>query len=267
MDFLRRNGPRRIICLSAETVDTLYRLGCQDRIVGISGFTVHPKQARQEKPRVSAFTTARIERILELKPDLVLAFSDLQAELCMALVKAGLEVHVFNQRSIAETLESVVTLGRLVSAEKLAMELAGEIEQHLGAIHAAGCRLPQQPRVYFEEWDDPLICGIQWVSELIQLAGGVDVFADRALRPAASERMLDGPETVVHARPDVIIGSWCGKKFRPERLCERPGFDRMPAVRNGHLYEIKSADILQPGPTNLIKGSSAVHDILRKVVV
>lgn len=257
--------PQRIVCLSAETVDTLYRLGCEDRIVGISGFTVHPPRARREKPRISAFTSARLERVIELQPDLVLAFSDLQADLCTDLVRAGLQVHVFNQRSIAETLQSIVMLGRLVGEEAAALNLIDEIEQHLERIKAAGRKLPYRPRVYFEEWDEPMICGILWVSELIELAGGVDVFADRAIQPCAAARIISSVDEVISRQPDVMIGSWCGKKFRPDRLRQRPGFVSIPAVRHMQLYEIKSADILQPGPTNLIKGSEAMIAILRRV--
>lgn len=257
-------GPQRIVCLSAETVDTLYRLGCEDRIVGISGFTVHPPRARKEKPKVSAFTSARLEQVIALKPDLVLAFSDLQADLCMDLVRAGLQVHVFNQRSIAATLQSIATLGRLISEEAAALDLIDQIEQHLERVKAVGRQLPYRPRVYFEEWDEPMICGILWVSELIELAGGIDVFADRARKAGAADRILDSASEIVAAQPDVIIGSWCGKKFRPERVSERPGFQQIPAVRKQHLYEIKSADILQPGPTNLIKGSEALQLVLRR---
>ena len=257
------HGPRRIVCLSTETVDTLYRLGLQSRIVGISGFTVHPPQARREKPRISAYTTAKLDAILALAPDLVLGFSDLQAELAAALIRAGLEVHIFNQRSIAGILASVRTLGRLVDAAAPADRLASQVEAHLEALRQQARPLPRRPRVYFEEWDDPPMCGIRWVSELIELVGGEDVFADLAQAPGAAGRILPPADEVAARAPELIIGSWCGKKVRPGRVAERPGWAGLPAVTAGRLYEIKSADILQPGIIALTRGADQLATLIR----
>lgn len=248
------HGPQRIVCLTAETVDTLYRLGEQHRIVGISGFTVYPPRARREKPRVAAYTSARLEAILSLEPDLVLGFSDLQAEIAGSLVRAGLEVHVFNQRSVAGILESVLTLGRLVDAVPTAARLVTETRARLDHVAAEAAALPHRPRVYFEEWDEPLMCGIRWVSELIGLAGGEDVFADMAMSQAASGRVIPDPDAVIARLPELIIGSWCGKRFRPDRVASRPGWEAIPAVSNSQIQEIKSADILQPGLIALERG-------------
>lgn len=247
------SGPQRIVCLSTETVDTLYRLGQQHRIVGISGFTVHPPEARKEKPKVSAYTTAKIDQILDLKPDLVLGFSDLQADLAAELARASVEVHVFNQQTIAGIFEAIATLGRMVNAPAETHTLIADLEKHMDQV-AKAVSLGHTPRVYFEEWDDPMMCGIAWVSELIEWAGGQDVFADKARAPSAKDRIIDTPQAVVDAAPDLIIGSWCGKKFRPERVAERAGFATIPAVANHQLIEIKSADILQPGPVALTRG-------------
>lgn len=257
-------GPQRIVCLSTETVDTLYRLDQQDKIVGISGFSVHPPQARKEKPKISAYTTAKIDQILALKPDLVLGFSDLQADMASELVRLGIEVHVFNQRSIAGIFEAIATLGRLVNEPLKAKSLMQTLEQHMDQV-AKRTERNHRPRVYFEEWDDPMMCGIAWVSELIEWAGGVDVFADQAQAPSAKERIIEDPATVAAATPDLIIGSWCGKKFRPERVAERPGFASIPAVINQQLIEIKSADILQPGPVALTRGLDQLASAIDRV--
>ena len=256
-------GPRRIVCLTTETVDVIYRLGEQDRIVGISGFTVHPPQARREKPKVAAFTTAKIDQILDLEPDLVLGFSDLQADLAAELIRQGVAVYVFNQRDVAGILDMVFQVGALVDASAAARRLVDEISAHIEQVRQEGSQLPHRPRVYFEEWDDPMICGIGWVSELIDIAGGEDIFADLASLPDAKQRILSGPDCVIRRSPDVIIGSWCGKKFRPERVSERPGFERLPAVVNGQLHEIKSADILQPGPVALTRGLTQLQVLIR----
>ena len=242
-------------------METLYLLGAGARIAGVSGYAVRPPEARR-KPRVSAFTTAHIDRILALKPDLVLGFSDLQAEIVRDLVKAGIEVHVFNQRDIAGILAMIQTLGRLVGAEAKARSLVASLEKRLAAARKRGAKLKHRPRVYFEEWDEPPICGIRWVSELIELAGGEDVFAARARGGEARARVVSHRE-IVAASPDIIIGSWCGKKFRPERVAARPGFGQIPAVRTGRLYEIKSAIILQPGPGALTLGLDAMEKIIR----
>ncbi|MDX1610271.1 MAG: ABC transporter substrate-binding protein [Halofilum sp. (in: g-proteobacteria)] len=257
--------PRRIVCLTEETTETLYRLGESARIVGISGFTVRPPEARREKPRVSAFTSAKIERILGLEPDLVLGFSDLQADIAAELIRAGTEVHVFNQRTVAGILAMVRRLGALVGAGARAAELAAELEAGIERARAAAAALPRRPRVYFEEWDDPPISGIGWVSELIAIAGGEDCFAERAARGDARGRIIEDPAEVIARAPELIIGSWCGKRFRPERLAARPGWDAIPAVRNGHLYEIKSCDILQPGPAALTDGVDQLASYIRRV--
>jgi iron complex transport system substrate-binding protein len=255
--------PARIVCLTEETVETLYLLGEQDRIVGISGYTVRPPQARREKPRVSAFTSANIDKIVALKPDLVLTFSDLQADIAADLIRRGLVVHAFNQRSVAGILDMIRTLGALVDAGERAEQLAGKLEIGLAEVRERANRLPRLPRVFFEEWDDPLISAIGWVSELVEIAGGIDIFADRAGRGAAKDRVVSIDE-VIGREPDLIIGSWCGKKFRPERVMARPGFDRIPAVQHRDLYEIKSSLILQPGPAALTDGLAELHGIIER---
>jgi len=253
--------PRRIVCLTEETVETLYLLGEQDRIVGISGYAVRPPQARREKPRVSAFISADIDKILALTPDLVLTFSDLQADIAAALIRRGLNVHAFNQRSVAAILDMIHTLGAIVNASERARELATEMEARLADVKSRADHLPKRPRVFFEEWDDPLISGIGWVSELIETAGGIDVFADRAGLGAAKDRIVT-LDQVIERQPDLIIGSWCGKKFRPERVTARPGFAQLPAVLHQDIYEIKSPLILQPGPAALTDGLAALQGII-----
>jgi iron complex transport system substrate-binding protein len=247
-------GPRRIVCLTEETTETLYLLGEQERIVGISGFTVRPPQARKEKPKVSAFTSAKIERILALAPDLVLGFSNLQADIAAELIRAGVEVHVFNQRSVAQIFAFIRTLGALVDAPTKTAQLIGELERGVDAVRAAAQALPVRPRVYFEEWDEPLISGIRWVSELIGIAGGEDCFAELGVHHGAKDRIIADPLEVVRRAPDLILGSWCGKRFSPERVAARPDWDAIPAVCTGQVHEIKSCDILQPGPAALTDG-------------
>jgi iron complex transport system substrate-binding protein len=255
--------PERIVCLTEETVETLYLLGEQDRIVGISGYVVRPPQARREKPRVSAFTSADTEKIVALTPDLVLAFSDLQADIVANLVRRGITVHVFNQRSVAGIFDMIRTLGALVGATDKAVRLAASLAGRLDEARGRRERLPRRPKVFFEEWDDPLISGIGWVSELVNAAGGIDVFADRATCGAARDRIV-APEEVVAREPDLIIGSWCGKRFRPEKVASRPGFGDVPAVRSGAVYEIKSPLILQPGPAALTDGLAALQGIIER---
>jgi iron complex transport system substrate-binding protein len=256
----RRMFPaRRIICLTEETVETLYLLGEQDRIVGISGYTVRPPQARREKPRVSAFRSADIARIVDLEPDLVLAFSDIQADIVAELVRRSIAVHVFNQRTLAGIFDMIRTLGALVDAGERAEALAASLERRVAAARAT--RPSRRPKVFFEEWDDPLISGIGWVSELIEAAGGVDVFAELATGRTAKDRIV-APLEVVARAPDIIIGSWCGKKFRPEKVAARAGFGAIPAVRAGALHEIKSSLILQPGPAALTDGLDAIRRIV-----
>ncbi|MDA8108255.1 MAG: cobalamin-binding protein [Betaproteobacteria bacterium] len=254
--------PERIVCLTEETTETLYLLGEQHRIVGISGYTVRPPQARREKPRVSAFLSAKIDKILELKPDLVIGFSDLQADILRDLAKAGLDVLVFNQRSVDQILSTILTLSAIVGAAARGRALIERLEKGLEEIRAAAGAFRRRPRVYFEEWDEPMISGIRWVSELVAIAGGEDVFPELARSPAASGRTIAASSEVVRRSPDVILGSWCGKKFRPERVAARPGWSEIPAVRDGELHEIKSADILQPGPAALTDGVRRIHSIL-----
>jgi iron complex transport system substrate-binding protein len=253
--------PERIVCLTEETTETLYLLGEERRIVGISGYTVRPPRARREKPRVSAFLSAKTDRILALKPDLVIGFSDLQADIARDLAKAGLNVLVFNQRSVDEILSMILALASLVGAAAKGERLLAELEAGLAAIRAAAGRFARRPRVYFEEWDEPMISGIGWVSELVGVAGGDDIFPERARSHAAAGRTIADPQDVVRARPDVILGSWCGKKFRPEHVAARPGWSAVPAVRDGELHEIKSAEILQPGPAALTDGVRRMHAI------
>jgi len=253
---MRQFPPSRIVCLTEETVETLYLLGEQHRIVGVSGYAVRPPQVRREKPRVSAFVSADIPKILALQPDLVLAFSDLQAAIVADLVRAGVAVHVFNQRDIAGILAMIGTLGALVDAADRAGQLAAGFEQRLAAVSAT-LRPSPKPKVYFEEWDDPLISGIGWVSELIEIAGGEDILPELRSRQAAKDRIIS-PEQVRTAAPDVILASWCGKKVVPEKIRQRPGWNEIPAVRNDRIVEIKSALILQPGPAALTDGLDAI---------
>jgi iron complex transport system substrate-binding protein len=253
--------PERVVCLSEETTETLYLLGEDHRIVGISGYTVRPPQARQEKPRVSAFISADIPKILALEPDLVLAFSDLQAEIVAELVRAGVAVHAFNQRTIAGIIDMIRTLGALVGAAQRADALAVQLAASLETTRRRSAERARHPKVYFEEWDEPMISGIAWVSELIAIAGGVDIFPELAPCKSAKDRITT-PEAVIGRAPDIIIGSWCGKKFRKDRVAARPGFDAIPAVRNHRLYEIKSALILQPGPAALTDGLLALENII-----
>ncbi|MCG4455221.1 cobalamin-binding protein [Pseudomonas sp. MMS21-TM103] len=256
-------GPQRIVCLSTETCETLYLLGEQERIAGISGFTVRPPQARKEKPKVSGFTTARLDKILAVKPDLVLGYCDLQADIAAELAREGLEVHLFNQRDIAGTYRMIETLGALVHANDRAERLIAELQDGLECIRASAAQLPRRPRVYFEEWNEPLISGIGWVSELIELAGGEDCFAELGACKRAKQRIIADPLEVVRRAPDLIVGSWCGKRFRPEQVLARPGWQTIPAVRNGQLFEIKSADILQAGPAALTDGVRQLHALIR----
>ena len=254
--------PERIVCLTEETTETLYLLGEERRIVGISGYTVRPPQARREKPRVSAFLSAKTDKILQLKPDLVIGFSDLQADIARELSKAGLNVMLFNQRSVEEILSMILVLSSVVGVSDQGVQLVKQLESGLAGIRTDGNRLPKKPKVYFEEWDEPMISAIRWVSELIGIAGGEDVFSELSLSHAASGRVIADPQAVVGKRPDVILGSWCGKKFRPERVAARPGWHAVPAVRDGELHEIKSSEILQPGPAALTDGVRRIHAIL-----
>ncbi len=256
--------PQRIVCLTEEPTEVLYALGEEQRIVGISGFTVRPARARQEKPRVSAFTSARIDRILALKPDLAIGFSDIQADIAHALIKAGVEVWISNHRSVEGILAYVQRLGAMVGAETQARAYVAQLQAHIDAVRTRAAALPRRPRVYFEEWDDPPISAIRWVSELIGIAGGDDIFPQRAAASLALDRIVADPLEVVRAAPDIIIGSWCGKKFRPNKVRERAGWSEVPAVRDGELHEIKSPLILQPGPAALTDGLDALHAIVAR---
>jgi iron complex transport system substrate-binding protein len=255
--------PERIVCLTEESTETLYLLGEERRIVGISGYTVRPPRARREKPRISSFLNAKTEKILELKPDLVLGFSDLQADIARDLVRAGLNVLIFNQRSIDEILGFIQILSALVGAEDKGRALVSSLEKNLSDIKGASKTLKRKPKVYFEEWDEPMISGIRWVSELVEIAGGEDVFKEKSFEKGASGRTIADAEDVIRRKPDIIIASWCGKKFRPERVAARPGWHEIPAVRKNELHEIKSAEILQPGPAALTDGVRRIHEILR----
>ncbi len=265
MDSWQARYPERIVCLTEETTEALYLLGEQDRIVGISGFTVRPPRARREKPKVSAFTSAKIDKIVELQPDLVIGFSDLQADIAKDLVAQGVNTLVFNQRSVSEILNMILTLSGIVGCADKGQTLVAEYTQRLHRIRAAGDALPCRPRVYFEEWDAPMISAIQWVSELITIAGGEDCFAHLGQESHAKNRIIADSQTVIDAKPDVIIGSWCGKKFRPEKVAARDGWEVVPAVKNKQLYEVKSPLILQPGPAALTDGLDALHEIIRSV--
>ena len=254
--------PGRIVCLTEETTETLYLLGEQQRIVGISGYTVRPKIARQEKPRISAFTSANIEKILELEPDLVLGFSDLQADIAASLTRAGLQVHIFNQRSVAGILQMIAVLGGMIGAPEKAGALANDLRRGLNTIAQSAARRTRRPRIYFEEWKDPLISGIGWVSELITIAGGEDCFPELAIERSAKGRIIADPSDVIRRAPDIIIGSWCGTRFQPDEVRSRTGWQDIPAVRTGHIFEIKSPEILQPGPAALTDGIHRLHDII-----
>ncbi|MGE0035956.1 MAG: cobalamin-binding protein [Xanthobacteraceae bacterium] len=252
--------PSRIVCLTEETVETLYLLGEEHRIVGVSGYAVRPARVRKEKPRVSAFISADYEKVLALEPDLVLTFSDLQADIAAELIRRNVAVHAFKQRDVAGILTMVRTLGALVGAAGKAEALAQSLERRLSEV-AARAEHPRRPRVYFEEWDEPMISGIRWVAELIEVAGGVEAFPELSVRKNAKDRIVSASD-VIAAQPDIIVGLWCGKKFVPTKVAARPGFDRVPAVRDGFLREIKSPLILQPGPAALTDGLDALAAIV-----
>ncbi len=240
----------------------LYLLGEQDRIVGISGFTVRPPEARREKPRVSAFTSAKIDRIVALEPDLVLGFSDLQADIAAELIRHGINVHVFNQRSVEEILQMIVMLGAMVGRQQDAEAWVRDFEAKIQRLRTTAESTTNRPRVYFEEWFDPIISGIRWVAELIEIGGGVDCFPELSSEPLGKNRIIADPLSVAARNPDIVIGSWCGRKFRPQHVYERPGWEQVPAVRDQQVFEIKSANILQPGPAALTDGLDQLHAII-----
>ena len=256
------NLPQRIVCLTEETTEWLYLLGQSHRIVGISGYTVRPPQARAEKPRVSAFTSAKIDKILALKPDCVFGFSDLQADIAAQLIRHGVQVTVFNQRSVQDIFSMLYQVAAMVGEAEQGMQRISQMQSTLQAIQQQTQAFPKRPKVYFEEWDEPPISAIRWVSELIQIAGGDDCFPDLALQAMGRDRIIADPLTIAAKQPDIIIGSWCGKKFRSDKVAKRPGWQDVPAVLNKQLFEIKSADILQPGPAALTDGVQQLHRIV-----
>jgi iron complex transport system substrate-binding protein len=255
-------GPQRIVCLTEETTEWLYLLGEERRIVGISGYTVRPRRARLEKPKVSAFLRAKIDQIVALKPDCVFGFSDLQADIARDLIQCGIQVTVFNQRSLDEIFSMMFQVAAMVGAHERGQELIEKIRADHQKFREAAGRLNHKPRIYFEEWDDPPISAIRWVSELIELAGGQDCFPELALEALGKNRIIADSHQIVQRNPDIIIGSWCGKKFRPETVISRPGWDQINAVRTGQVFEIKSPDILQPGPAALTDGLAQLHQIV-----
>jgi len=255
-------GPQRIVCLTEETTEWLYLLGQEARIVGISGYTVRPRRAREEKPRVSAFLSAKIDRILALEPDCVFGFSDLQADIASALIRHGVQVTVFNQRSVDEIFAMLYQVAAMVGQAQHGLELLQAMRERLQQIEAAGRALPRRPRVFFEEWDEPHISAIRWVSQLVGIAGGDDIFPELAMQSLGKDRIIADGGEIVRRNPDIIIGSWCGKKFRAEKVAARAGWQDVNAVRHGQLFEIKSADILQPGPAALTDGVAQLYRIM-----
>ena len=255
-------GPQRIVCLTEETTEWLYLLGESRRIVGISGYTVRPKEARAEKPRVSAFLSAKIDKILALQPDCVFGFSDLQADIAAELIRAGIQVTVFNQRSVSEILSMMGQVAAMVGQAALGQSLVDTICLHLDQVESAAATLARRPKVYFEEWDEPHISAIRWVSELVGIAGGDDCFTELSKESLGKNRIIADSQEIVRRNPDIIIGSWCGKKFRAEKVAARAGWQDVNAVKNRQLFEIKSADILQPGPAALTDGVAQLHRIV-----
>ena len=252
-------GPQRIVCLTEEPTEWLYLLGQERRIVGISGYTVRPPRAREEKPKVSAYLTAKIDKIVDLRPDCVIGFSDLQADIAAQLIKRGIQVTIFNQRSVSEIFSMMYQLAAMVGQVERGLALIRQMQQRLLDIEKAAARLPRRPRVFFEEWHDPHISAIAWVSELVGIAGGDDCFPELAKEPMGKGRIIADGLEIVRRAPDIIFGSWCGKKFRPELVAARPGWEDVPAIKNHQLFEIKSSEILQPGPAALTDGVEKLH--------
>ena len=259
-------APQRIVCLTEEATEWLYLLGQEQRIVGISGYTVRPRRARAEKPKVSAFLSAKIDKILALKPDCVFGFSDLQADIARLLIKAGVQVTIFNQRSVDEIFSMLYQVAAMVGEAEQGLARLAAIRAELDAIARQAAQFKRRPKVFFEEWDEPHISGIRWVSELMGIAGGDDVFPELAVQSLGKDRIIADSQTIIDRAPDIIIGSWCGKKFRPDKVAARAGWQDVPAVRNGQLFEIKSADILQPGPAALTDGVAQLHQIFSQWV-
>jgi iron complex transport system substrate-binding protein len=261
---LNQFGPQRIVCLTEETTEWLYLLGQESKIVGISGYTVRPRRAREEKPRVSAFLSAKIDKILALKPDCVFGFSDLQADIANLLIRSGIQVTVFNQRSMDEIFSMLYQVAAMVGEVNQGEIRLKQFRENLNAIQTAASNFKRRPIIYFEEWDEPRISAIRWVSELITIAGGDDCFPELAIMPMGKDRIIADDQSIVSRAPDIIIGSWCGKKFRPEKVSQRAGWESIPAVKNNQLFEIKSADILQPGPAALTDGVAQLHQIIQQ---
>jgi iron complex transport system substrate-binding protein len=262
--MLQVSPPQRIVCLTEETTEWLYMLGEESRIVGISGYTVRPRRAREEKPKVSAFLSAKIDKILALKPDCVFGFSDLQADIAASLIRAGVQVTVFNQRSVDEIFSMLYQVAAMVGQAEQGLQRLQQMREQLSRIQTQAAKFKRRPKVYFEEWDNPHISGIRWVSELIHIAGGDDCFPELAQMPMGKDRIIADAQTIIERAPDIIIGSLCGKKFRPENVVAREGWQNVPAVRNNQIFEIKSADILQPGPAALTDGVAQLHRIMQQ---
>ncbi len=265
-NIMRQYYPERIVCLTEESTETIYLLGEEERIVGISGFVVRPPQARKEKPKVSLFTSANIEAILQLHPDLVLGFSDLQADIAAQLIRAGIPVYIFNHRTLSGIFSMIHQLGGILGVPEKAKILVESLQHKLNTIKNQAVTFPRKPVVYFEEWYDPLITGIGWVSELIEIAGGKDCFPELSHQALAKERIIADPQEVIRRQPDIIVGSWCGKKFKPEQVRKRSGWNNIPAVKHNRIYEIPSSIILQPGPAAILEGLDQLHAIIKSCV-
>jgi len=261
---LNQFGPQRIVCLTEETTEWLYLLGQESKIVGISGYTVRPRRAREEKPKVSAFLSAKIDKILALKPDCVFGFSDLQADIANLLIRSGIQVTIFNQRSVDEIFSMLYQVAAMVGEVNQGEIRLKQFRENLNAIQTAASNFKRRPIIYFEEWDEPRISAIRWVSELITIAGGDDCFPELAIMPMGKDRIIADDHSIVSRAPDIIIGSWCGKKFRPEKVSQRAGWESIPAVKSNQLFEIKSVDILQPGPAALTDGVAQLHQIIQQ---
>lgn len=258
------SGYQRIACLSTEAVETLYALGAEERIAGISGFTTRPARARSEKPKISGFSSSKLERILAVEPDLVIGFSNMQSEICRDLAAAGVEIHLFNQRDVAGILRMIETLAALVDRREAGERLIADLKERIEATRQEAQQWTVRPRIYFEEWNDPLISGIGWVSEMIRIAGAKDAFEELAAHPGAKQRIIADPLEVVRRAPDIMIGSWCGKKFQPDAVRSRAGWAAIPAVRDDMVAEIKSADILSPGPAAITEGLTQIASLVRR---
>lgn len=259
---LHQFGPQRIVCLTEETTEWLYLLGQEAKIVGISGYTVRPRRAREEKPKVSAFLSAKIDKILALQPDCVFGFSDLQADIASSLIRSGIQVTIFNQRSVNDIFSMLYQVAAMVGEVTLGQERLQQYQKNLDNLQVKAAKFKRRPKIYFEEWDEPRISCIRWVSELITIAGAEDCFPELANMPLGKDRIITDDQSIVERAPDIIIGSWCGKKFRAEKIRQRAGWENIPAVKNNQLFEIKSADILQPGPAALTDGVAQLHQIV-----